>query len=233
MDPTFHRLFAIFFLFGIWQSDDESNIRCMVKRAMHFMHLISLTIILLVCAIESNTAEGKCFLALCTFASVVLDVKSYFILWKKEEILTFLYDAIVMNRIINRDESAEVTKIMKKAEKFNSGYFYMMLFGLSIFIILPIVYAERILPGFIVFESENEHATILYYVAFAYITSCTTFAIIYCFLMLFIWHIMLSYSIEYKLLGHRFKGLSGATYHQDLIASVKAHRNLNEYLDRN
>lgn len=232
MDSILHRLVVLLFLIDIWQKDGESSLRCLIKRVLHFIYIISFLTFFLTCAVRSDNAGEKCFLANCTLLVAITTLKAYFIIWKKEEILTFLCDYIVSHDCLtDQEESVEVAKKMKKVEKFSLNYIKLLLFTLLSFVIFPLFNVEKTLPGFITFQSDSEYATIFYYVAYAHLTLCAILGYIYCFLMLFIWYIMWNYAIEYKLIGNRFKRLGGATYHRDLIASISAHRNLFGYLD--
>lgn len=235
VDRTVCYLFAVFYQLGIWSRHEESYRRGLIRRTLYVFHYFSFFIFIATRAIQSDNDDEKLILMEVAIGVVILMVKLYYLLWKTDEILTFFEDPIVTHCMTTNDDYGEVQDKVKKIGKYFRAYITILIFTAIVVILLalPIFTGEKTLPIFMRFDSDSEsfYDTILYCMSFFFISTGIITSVIYNGFMLFIWYVMYNYSIEYKVLGNRFKALGGSTYEQELVDLIRSHKNLSRYID--
>ncbi len=237
VDITLRRIIDIFGRIGIWRNGAESGVRKSCIRILYFLKFFSFLIYVLIGIYQAYLSADRSqllFLVQVMITVAIVTIKLAYLLWRKDEILNFLYDPNVTHCIENRDESLEVNQKINKIAIFNKVY--VLIFILTLFIVnvavLPTVSRdEKLLPLFINFNVKSEYDVIFYWMTFIYASGCLALCSLYTLIMLFIWYILFNYSIEYKLLGRRLKSLgttTSNTYQQELIHLIIAHNNLFE-----
>lgn len=247
VDETLCRIIKLFYWFGIWQNDEESAYRKMGKKLFHFLELIFMFIFVLLCTFLSDDNTQSIFLVEIDVVMAVLIIKLSYLLWRKDEILNFLYDPTVTHCIVDSHESMEVNKKISKITKFSRAYSFALAIAYITVILasLPIFTNERLLPMFIRFDLLSDYDTLFYWMTYVCV-SCGCFPfILFNSLMPFIWYMMFNYSIEYEILGNQFRCLGKKRkekqvgrnsrlndrhfFLNDLINLIRAHQNLFEY----
>lgn len=226
VDKTLCFVVMVLHQIGFWHTDEQSYRREMLRRTVFIFNTLFL-IFIIMWSFQSDDNE-KLFLMEVAVSVAVALVKLFYMLWRKDEILTFFEDPIVTHCITNRNELAEVNDKIKKIGKFFQFYFLMMFVSMSLVIIapLPMFSGQKMLPLFIRFDSESDYETVIYWLLFVFMSLGVILSMITSYLMLFVWYIMHNYSIEYKLLGNRFKRLGGSTYQQEFADLIDSHKNL-------
>lgn len=231
MDQTISRIIALFYGLGIWENDrGENYIWKSTRRILYALYYVAFFLSIVYCALFSNDVGRRSFMWAIAIAILIITIKMLYLLWKKDEIVNFLYDPIVRHRELNKEEFVEVDGKLRKIEMFNR--FYTLVLSLTdvllILFALPFT-GKKTLPLFIDFDLHTGYDAIdliIYCVAFVFLAGALFLCITYNCLMLFIWYIMLNYSIEYKLLGNQLKRLYGRTYQQGLLDSIVAHKKM-------
>lgn len=232
IDDTFHGIILAFYQFGIWRNDEESEFRKSCMKSLHLIFYFSFIVFLLFCAFINDDKGLQFFLVEMDISIAVIEVKTAYLLYRKDEILKFLYHPIV---ITDYGESVEVNKKIKIIMKFIQVYSVALIVTLIILTLapLPMFTSERKLLSFIPLKLGSDYDTIFYWFAYVYTTICAFFTLTYNFVMVFIWYIMYNYSVRYKILGNQFRRLGHETslhsFHRDFVDLICAHRYLVEY----
>ena len=238
---TLRRLIQTFYLFGIWRNENESDFRKSCMRLPYLIHYSSYLIFLLTYAFLSGDKDQLIFLVAVSTCVLIIVIKLWYLLYRKDEILQFLYDPIVTHCITDYAESIEVKNKIGNFVKFIQVFILALIaiFFLINTISLPIFTSEKSLPLFVRFNLEGDYAMIIYWVAFLYSTLGIFLSVTYVFTIVFIWYLMFNYSIEYKILGNKFRRLGKTSekttklsFHKDLIDLIKAHQKLFKYVAR-
>lgn len=228
VDKTLCIVVALLYEFGVWRKDEEPYRRWIFRRTLFILQYISFLIYILTLAFRSDDDDEKLFLINVAIGIFVVIVKMFYLLFKKDEILTFFEDPIVAHCITNNDDAIEVNDKIKVFGKLSQVYLSVILLATIAvtFSPLPIFSGQKMLPFFVRFDSESEFDTILYYVSYVFVSFGAFASFVFNWMTLFIWYIMFNYSIEYKLVGNRFQRLGGPTYERDLIDLILSHKNL-------
>ncbi len=237
VEPILCQIIVLYRRLGIWRDDGESEFRKSCMRILHFLQFLSYFIFNLTAAYQayqSGHINELIYYSELEICFAVLAIKLAYLLWRKNEILTFLYDPIVNHCTEDYGESMIAKQKFKKFTVFNKLYSVILSSTLVIVILvaLPIFTDDKkMLPLFIRFNLESDHDTVLYWMAYISGSVNVFLSCVFSTLMLFVWNIMYNYSIEYKLLGHRFKSLGVVTpntYYEELIQLIRSHNNLFE-----
>ncbi len=234
LDPTLCRIIEIYRV-AIWRDEGESDLRKSCMRILYFLHYCSFLFYLLAGTYQAYLSENEnqlIFLVEVQIAVSIVVVKLFYLLWRHDETLNFLYDPIVTHCTEDYDESVVVNRKIKRVTVFYKVYTLIIsiTIALVIFIPLPIFTKDgKSLPLFIRFNLESDYYVVFYWMTYIYASVGSVLCSVYTFLMLIIWYIMYNYSIEYSLLGHRFRSLgtkTSKTYHLELIHLIRAHNKL-------
>lgn len=246
VDETFQQIISKFYQIGIWQSDDESNIRKTGKKWFYTCFGSLYPIFILTNAFLCADRDESMFSVQLAIITAIVYVKFLYLLFKNQDILAFLNDPPVVHS--NREEYEKASKMMKRFLKFVRPYIWMIFLTVILLIVirLPILSADKGLPLYISFSWNDSE--IIYWLAYSFLSLSSFLYFISNLVTPLIWYIMLRYSIEYGLLGNRlrnlgvekkiiekkgknqkiFKLMQRSAYVEDLIVLIKAHRNLTE-----
>lgn len=246
-NQTICRIFKLFYNLGIWQNEQESRKEfavCKIGRKLFYLiYFVQYQIFLVTYALLSDNSNASAFLTAIEIPTAVITIKLVYLLWKKEEILTFIYDPIVSHSSADGQDLEEIKKKVKIFTKFIQTYMVMLVSGTVVmfFSCLPIFSSGKMLPLFISFKLSSKYSEILYWLAYGYVTSFLLCVNLVNFSTVIFWYIMLNYSIEYQVLGNKLKNLginkteqlqencqsaSRNLFHQDLIGLIRAQRNI-------
>ncbi|XP_037031980.1 uncharacterized protein LOC119071247 [Bradysia coprophila] len=211
VDKLFQQIIKMFYLTGIWQSDIELNSRKMCKKLFFTCFSALFPLFFAVNVFLCADRNESIFSAQTTIVATVIYVKFLYLLFKKQEILAFLNDPIVVHSIGNREQYQRTNKKIKKFMRFVRPYCVAMSLTtvLLITIKLPIFSTDKGLPAFISFSWNDSE--IVYWVAYLFVSLSQ---VLYCtanFITVLIWYILLNYSLEYHLLGNELKNLGVTT----------------------
>lgn len=241
LNQILYRISGLFHLLGIWQREEESPVRRAGRKLLFMLYYILFQIFLVTCACVSESTNETIFLVAVEILLSVVTIKLMYLLWKKDEILAFLFDPIVSHSTADADSSEFIDKEMKMF--LNFVYSYLLLLGTAfvfyIFSTLP-MFSEsgRKLPFFISFTMVGQYSDIIYWMAYVFVISEILFGFSCTSINVVIWHILFNYSLEYHVLGNQLRNLGtnkmtktwkttyppGRTdFHQDLIRLIRRH----------
>ncbi len=165
VDPTLCRVMEIYRRVGIWRNEDES---CM--RILYFLQSFSCIVYVSVGAYNAYVNDDRSeliFLVEAEIASLTTWLKTAYLLWRKDEILNFLYDPIVTH--CNENYYGESLIANQKIKKFAG---FLKVYGVMIILIVTIVSSvpifmsdEKMLPLLIHFNLESDYHMVLYWLA--------------------------------------------------------------------
>lgn len=123
-----------------------------------------------------------------------------------------------------------VDKKLPKFMKFVHFYLPFLVAGDALVIFTPMFYAEKMLPFFVVLDSNCSDA--LYYSMYTYIVLALILTFVFNLFTVLIWYITINYSIVYEVLGNQLRNLGvngdkkqkNSLYLQNLIEAVNVHR---------
>ncbi|XP_037044202.1 uncharacterized protein LOC119080059 [Bradysia coprophila] len=204
---TLQQILKLFYLSGIWQSNEESKYRRISKRLFYTFFAAFCPSFFATNSFLCADRNEMIFSTQAVILASVIYVKSLYLLFKKPEILAFLYDPIVVHSIETREEYERMSKKIKKFMTFVRPYFLAIcLTAASLIIIeLPIFSADKGLPFFISFTWNDSE--VVYWLAYLFLSLSTVLYCVINFSNAIIWYIMLNYSVEYQLLGNRLRNL--------------------------
>ncbi len=235
VDPTLCRMMEIYRRVGIWRNENESDSRKSCMRILYFLQYFSFPVYNFVGAYNAyhnNDKNQLIFLSEIVLAALITWLKSSYILWRKDKISNFLYDPIVTHCTENVGESLIAKQKIRKFAAFIKFYTLMISSIVIILLLMPLpmfLSDEKVLPLFIHCKLESIYDMVLFWIAYLCGSIGIALSAVYSSLMLFVWYILYNYSIEYKLLGHRFRSndtTSPNAYHQELIHLIRAHNKL-------
>ncbi|XP_037040976.1 putative odorant receptor 71a [Bradysia coprophila] len=247
LDEALQRILKIFYRMGIWQSDEEPNYLKVAKKFFYTFFGALYPIFFTANAFLCDRNESV-FSVQLTIIAAVLYVKILYVLFKKQEILEFLFDPIVVHSIENREEYDETVKKIKEFMNFVRMYCLATFVTVPLLIVIkfPIFSADKGLPFFISFSWNSSE--IIYWLAYFFVSLSSTLYVTANLITILIWYMLLNYSIEYELLGNKlrklgvgmkavkkqkeFRLIQRSGFVEDLIVLIKAHRNLNETIER-
>lgn len=248
INQTFHRMVKLLHHLGVWQNVEESAFGKLGRKTIYLVYFNLFLIFMVSCAYIEDDKNESIFLWQIAIIVVVITIKLYYLLWKKDEILTFLYRRTECYAEFNEDN-----KKMKIFMKFVNAYYFMLVVSALVYVAttLPMFSRERELPFFIRFKLTGEYSEIIYWIAYVFLMSNIFFCNVFNLITSIIWYVMLNYGIEYETLGSKFRKLGTnkkikmqtskkpGSVHQnalrrsdqelkDLIDLIKTHRTLSE-----
>lgn len=127
-----------------------------------------------------------------------------YILWKKDEIISFLRKMGV-HLVQTRNDFIQINNNTNNLITFSTIYHLLVFLGLLGIMVSPIFTSERNLPvnTYIPFDWRNK--SILYVIAFAYVTYALIFSGVFTVFTVMLWYLMMSCVTKYKLLGYDLK----------------------------
>lgn len=193
---------------GMWQIEEQSYFRKLGKKLVVFTVGLSFTISLIFGAVISDDRNEAIFLLSIGISSALMDVKLAYVLWKKEEITTFLNR--ICTQVVRRKE--ELNEINKKLNSFAKLAYTAMIttsVSVSFFIVLtlPVFSAERRLPVNVAFPFDWKNCLLFYWMGHTFVISgvvCVTIATYFTIVYLYI---MLNCSLKYQVLANEFRNM--------------------------
>lgn len=245
VEKTLQVFIEIFHRIGFWWSDKESHSCEAVRKTFFAIFSALLPVFLATNIFLCKSWNDSIFSAQTFIQTAVIYVKCLYLLFKKQEIIAFLFDSSVVHQIERLDELDLVNGKLKRFTKFIRPYFMAIsVTGVSVVVInFPIFSAEKRLPFFITYTWNDSE--IAYWLTYLLVSLSMVLLMIGNLFTTLIWYIMLNYSIEYELLGKKFRNLGvddekraekkedgklpPKYYVHNLISLTKAHQNLNKY----
>lgn len=131
------------------------------------LYYILFQIFLVTCAFLSDDDDEFVFLISLEIILTFVTIRLVYLLWKKQEILTFLYDPIVAHSTADNEMSVKINKKLKKCMTFLHAYLFFVGTTFVSYIVscLPILSDDKMLPFFISFTLDVKFSDFLFWIA--------------------------------------------------------------------
>lgn len=199
-------------------------------------------------SIWSDDITEMIFLGQISFMSIVLLVKSLYMIWKAPTFLELL-NRICVYDVDERDKGTTLNKL-----EYFMNFFLFFIFlthsaELCIVIIVPFLGTEKKLLYNIGFPFDYKNDEFAYWIAFTYIFGAGLISLIVVQLSVIIWYLMATCGLRYQVLGQQMKRMGevirpsrvldserkvshtkrDSKYFRDLIEAISSHKALNKY----
>lgn len=237
-NPTVKEIMKILHRYYIWQNEAEPPVRKAVRMYLFFFYCILFQIFNDVSAYLSDDMNETIFSTEIGMFYVVINLKQFYLLWKKDEIKSFLNDPITSHSTQYREAFEYVNNKLNKFMGFIHVYLWML--GVtSTFIVMccfPIFTTKKMLPFFISYSFEWTQSEIIYWITFGFVTLAVFYGFLFNLVTVFVWYLMFHYSLAYEVLGYKIRKM-GTNQHTEhttesnlygtqLIDSIESHRNI-------
>lgn len=227
MDPLIEKMVQTFFWLRIWRRKNEpiSKLYKFLQICIFLIFYVFYAISLALGAFISDSVMESVYLCV-TFLSVIL-LSAYLLTfsWKQNEV-----ELILQNIAIDKSSygSEDVNKKLLSYTKFSNFFKSLAVVGSVVGMVLPML--QNSIPFKIWFPLDWKSDTVSYWLAVLYCLICYTFSIVTAvYLRLFVWFVMLSFSLQYELLGKQFKSLGHrklSNEMDELKECINRHRNI-------
>lgn len=228
MDPNIEKIVKTFFWLRIWRNENNptSKFHTCAQIFIFVVFYVLYFMSLAIGAVISDSLMEAVYLCV-TFLSVfLLSVYLLTFSWRQHEVEAILHDIAIDKSCGSED----VRNKLSTFTTFSNSFKFLAVYGSIIGMVFPVFLGS--LPFQIWFPLDWKGNKMSYWLAVAYCLISYTFSIATAVcLRLFVWFVMLSLSLQYELLGIRFKAL-GERNRSEIMDELKEciirHRELKE-----
>lgn len=194
---------------GIWRKGNESKVLgwklfILIFHACYVISMVSGGLL------SENKTEFV-FLTGGGIAYLIASVKLNYIVWKKEEILAFIYDQC-RHCVADNEEFNKFNGKVNKLMAFSSVYLLSLTMSVLTLITfyLPIFSTNNSLPFNVWFPLDWKNNGIVYWIAYGFVSTNMITSIISICLNVLISYVMMNFTIKYQILGNQLKNMDPA-----------------------
>lgn len=196
--PRITQIFSLFYFMRLWRVGDVSDFSKFVQMILYFNYPASL----LAGAFTNANETQQIFMIVASIITVVLTVRLYYILWKKDEILGFVHtfgshsiqDNDQYNRVTNR-----ISTLMKSILLLELMTSFCIV-GLAV-TSLPIFTTEKKLPLNVYIPLDWKHNDFIYWTAYVLLVYDFVLTLVCILQNVIVSYLMMSCAIQYETLG--------------------------------
>lgn len=225
---TIQQIVALLHLNGLWSVGVGRTLRECVTQLFYFIYFAFFVVSIVMGACVTVDKDESIFLTVVSILTSVQAYRLYYIIRRKVEIRSFIRQ---VGSHCTSDEK-EFTEIDDQLKRFMilSKYFILMgCVGFICTVLSPVATNERKLVFNIGILTDRENDSIEFWLAYAFVAGGIYISVVCYFLTAFVWYLMISFMIKYKMLGNQFSRIMGGSYYQDFIAAIKAYGRINKY----
>lgn len=246
LHPTLCRIIELYYRTGLWNDGKSTQLSERIRLLIYQFNIFLFIFFLGTLAYLSESEIEKFFLMqVCLIMGVFL-VKLNCIVREKNYILSALSRSILADSEKSDQHNRKKVFLIKLANAFIIFVFISSIFT-AVLSCLPIFDGQKKLPFFITFPFWNcKYSEIIYWFAYAFVLFEIACVFVIILVTILIWYIMLTFSIEYEVLGDRLRSLGikkgkgrelfkkcvspgiRTSFLQDLIVLMKVHLDLFE-----
>lgn len=199
------QIFAIFYLFGLWNKN-ETSLCNLGRKSFYFVFYGTFIVSIFLGALESTNDDERSFLAVWSVIHSIHLYRIWFNVWRQKEILSFVHE-IGRHYISDRMEFHDICNKLEMFMKF-VRYFLLMVSTAVTFmlIVFPVVNPRRVFVN-IAFPLDRSNSEVAVWLAYGLLVGGLFFGIFGFLITIMLWYIMLSFSFKYELLGNQFRRL--------------------------
>jgi len=192
----------------------------------------------------STDKDEYIFLTVAAMINGVIVFKMANIIWKKNEILSFIQELCNHHSINDLEKFIEFNSKLKRFMIFAKSFIWLCVVGVSFALFVPVISAEKKLVFNIALPSDWKNNEIVFWMAHIYIIVGCTYSSLSLLLSIVIWYIMINSAIKYEVLENQLRNMGvkkqnnteieiQAFLLQDLIAAIRTHLKIKKYLTFN
>lgn len=249
VDETVNQIKNSFYRLGLWHAGEETTRKETARKLFFSIYTVLLPISLLSgVSLTVERLEDSLFLIEAAIMTVIMSVKLFYIIWRKDEILQML-DRIGMYSTKHASESKRINGKLNHFMSLMKIFFSCsVLIAICALLIVPFLGSEKKLFFNIGFPLDWQHSEFAYWIAFTFILTEVILSAISVLFSIIVWYLFLNCSLRFQLLGHDLRSMgvieevvdsSGKKrkvsklemenqFSKDLVAAVKSHREIIE-----
>lgn len=233
---------SILYFFEVWQHENRGFF---VSTCFRLWYLLSYGYVVIAIALGSLTTNNEnevVFLAVMAIIAVVIVIRLYSFLWKKDDILRFIRE-MGTHSIKDDEEFQQVNDSINNFIKFVSSFEIMIFCAVVTVSSVPFFTTEYRLPLTYYFPFDWHQNIFLYICAYVFVIYGLMSTLLYTIFNSIIWYLMMSCGVKYLTLGSEFRNMGigsdvetiavpdDANQDQflvELIGLIKKHKKLDE-----
>lgn len=187
----------------------------------------------------SNDKDEYIFLTVAAMINGVIVHRMANIIWKKNEILTFVRE-LGKHPIEHEGDFIQVNIKLENFIKFAKAFIMMCVIGVTFALFVPVISSEKKLVFNIALPPQWKSNEVAFWMAHLYSVLGCTYSSHSLLLSVIIWYLMINCAIKYEILGNQLRNLGVQKKDvskedvqklmlQKLIAAIKIHIKLKRY----
>lgn len=233
------QIISLFHFIGYWRNDDGRDIRKWILQLWHLVTYVLFVLLLAAGAFTSDNETESVYLAVVTITALVIAVRMYYFLWKKDQIVRLIHIMGAFSTTYKED-FIKVEDKVRIFIKLISFFWVTLLCTISgkVIISLPIFTSEKVLPLNIYFPLNwKTEGPLAYWMAFGFVTYACMTTIVCMLFNVIIWYLMMACEAKYQMLGNEIRNIGTKItqkenkdlFLHELITLIINHQNLQEY----
>lgn len=204
--PRIKHIISLYYFMRLWRDNISSH--CLQVHKLIMIVYLYYPISLLAGAFSNENENEKIFFFVTVIITCVQTVRLYYILWKKEDTLGFIYK-LGTHSIRDVDHYNRANDKISSLSKFIVMLEIMVIFCIVSLIAssLPIITNVRKLPFNLYFPFDWKHNNVIYSIALVFLTYQFMLTLVTILLSAIISYIMMSCAIKYETLSIEFKNV--------------------------
>nr|QGW45425.1 odorant receptor 52 [Bradysia odoriphaga] len=200
---TVKRIISLFYYIGFWHRRDEETARERKLQLLYLFYFCLFPLLLAAGAVTTGNQSEKTFLIEVTTITSVLQLKLWYIIWKREEILEHL-NQICDYRIVDREAFTEISKKLTDLMKFVKIFLATTyICAVHVALVAPFLGTER-KPFFnIPFPSDWKDTEFAFWTRFFFIATQQFLSANLVLFGAIVWYLMANCAWQYEVLGQR------------------------------
>ncbi len=197
------RITESFYWLRVWSRNERTACFGTAIKVFHFAFFLSFLTSVIGGAFLSSDTHEFIFLADLTILLVVHAVRMFYIIWKKNDILTLIHQ--IGSHYANEfGELVSFTKKLKMFDKFAKTFVLICIIEVLFALIFPVVSSQKILLN-IAFPWKTGATT--FWITHSFIAIGCAYSILWFLLSVIIWYLMINLSSKYQLLGNQLRNM--------------------------
>lgn len=242
VDSAINLIISLFYKMGLWHRGNEATRKETKLKLFYSIYHLNFLVSLIAGAFTCDDREESIFLAETAIEVVVLSMKLFYIIWRKDEILQLL-NKICVYTTPDLESFTTVTEKLKEFVKFLSIFIFVSFTaGISASLILPFIGTETKLFIRIGFPLDLKNSKIAFWIAFVFLSAGIALSAITILFSVLMWYFMFTCALRYGVLGRQITTMGDSNqrklsvvetnnlFDQDLIAAMESHENTKELL---
>lgn len=244
LDEFLHQIMNSFYRLGLWHHDDVTPRKSLFVKWLFSLYPLLLPISLIAGACSnSDRIENSLFLVEAAIMCVVMTVKLFYIIWRKNEILEMLQRMAIYS-VHNEMECKRITGKLKRFMSIMKIFFFCsILCAVCALLIIPFIGRERKLFFSVGFPLDWKNSEFAYWLAFTFQLTEVVFSAISILFSIIMWYLLLVCGLRYESLGSELRIMGRVivevdengkrrkisklerqnAYSKDFIAAVQSH----------